>query len=280
MKQVYFIIDVAKCENCNNCLLACKDEHVDNDWPGIAAAQPSLGQRWVNVQTKERGTHPMMDVAYLPMPCQHCADAPCVKAGKGGAVYHRPDGIVIIDPVKAKGQEQIAKACPYGAIYWNAERALPQKCTLCAHLLDNGWRQPRCVQVCPSGALDIRRLDKTELSQAIEEEGLQTWRPELKTSPHVLYKNLYRFTRCFIGGSVVINEGGAEECAAGAAVTLRTEQGDIVGAVETDTYGEFRFDDLAADGTSYSVAIELDSYPDKHVDVTVTDTLYLGVIRL
>ena len=280
MKQVYFIIDVARCENCNNCLLACKDEHVDNDWPGIAASQPSLGQKWMNVQTRERGAHPMMDVAYLPAPCQHCADAPCEKASKDGAVYHRPDGIVIIDPVKAKGQQQIVQACPYGAVWWNEETQLPQKCTLCAHLLDKGWKQPRCAQACPTGALEVRYLDEEGLNAAVREESLQVYRPELKTSPHVLYRNLYRFTRCFVGGSVVVNLDGREECAAGATVTLRNGQGDVIGTRETDAYGEFRFDDLAADGTSYGITIEYPDCPDRQLDVSVTDNVYMGVIDL
>ena len=34
MKSWHVIIDVANCEDCNNCLLACKDEHLDNAWPG------------------------------------------------------------------------------------------------------------------------------------------------------------------------------------------------------------------------------------------------------
>ncbi len=39
--------------------------------------------------------------------CNHCDDAPCHKAAQGGAVRKRPDGIVIIDPEKAKGQKKI-----------------------------------------------------------------------------------------------------------------------------------------------------------------------------
>ena len=37
MKKWYFIIDVAKCMDCNNCFIACKDEHENNDWPGYTA---------------------------------------------------------------------------------------------------------------------------------------------------------------------------------------------------------------------------------------------------
>ncbi len=97
------IIDVEKCEDCNNCFLACKDEHVDNEWPGYSLPQPLHGHRWMNIMRKERGQFPMIDVAYLPIPCMHCDRAPCIEAAKGGAVYKRDDGIVIIDPEKARG---------------------------------------------------------------------------------------------------------------------------------------------------------------------------------
>ena len=98
MKKWHMIIDVEKCEDCNNCFLACKDEYVDNDWPGYSASQPRHGHRWMNIMRKERGQYPIIDVAYLPVPCMHCDNAPCVKAAKDGAIYQRADGIVIIDP--------------------------------------------------------------------------------------------------------------------------------------------------------------------------------------
>ena len=97
MKKWNLIIDVAECEDCNNCFLACKDEHVDNAWPGYAESQPRHGHRWMNILRKERGQFPLVDVAYQPTPCMHCDNAPCIAEAKDGAVYKRDDGIVIID---------------------------------------------------------------------------------------------------------------------------------------------------------------------------------------
>ena len=125
MKKWYMIIDVDKCENCNNCFLSCKDEHCGNTWEGYAVSQPDHGQRWMNIRRKERGQFPAIDVAYLPTPCMHCDDAPCLKAARGGAVTKREDGIVLIDPQKAKGQKELVQACPYGAIWWNEEKQIP-----------------------------------------------------------------------------------------------------------------------------------------------------------
>ena len=54
----------------------------------------------------------MIDIAYVPTMCNHCDDAPCMKANTGGAIKKRDDGIVIIDPVKAKGQKQLVDGLP------------------------------------------------------------------------------------------------------------------------------------------------------------------------
>ena len=115
------IIDVAECTNCNICTLATMDEYVGNDWPGYAAPMPRHGHHWIDILQKERGQVPMIDIAYVPTMCNHCDDAPCMKADKSGAITKREDGIVIIDPVKAKGRKDLVDACPYGHIWWNEE---------------------------------------------------------------------------------------------------------------------------------------------------------------
>ena len=112
MKSWRMIIDIDRCLDCNNCTLACKDEHVDNSWPGYAIGQPRHGQRWIDVERTERGQFPLIDVAYRPVLCMHCEDAPCVTAS-GGAIKRREDGIVLIDPVKSKGRLDLVESCPY-----------------------------------------------------------------------------------------------------------------------------------------------------------------------
>ena len=62
MKKWHLVIDVAKCENCNNCLMACKDEHCGNDWSGYTLSQPLHGHRWMNILRRERGEFPVIDV--------------------------------------------------------------------------------------------------------------------------------------------------------------------------------------------------------------------------
>ena len=128
------IVDVARCDNCRNCFLATKDEHIGNDFPGYAASQPERTHSWVDIKTKERGSWPIVEAHFMPVMCNHCDDAPCMKVAKDGAITKRADGIVIIDPVKSKGQKAIVDACPYGAVYWNEEKQIPQAWIFDAHL--------------------------------------------------------------------------------------------------------------------------------------------------
>jgi len=274
MTKWNLIIDIEKCEDCNNCFLACKDEHVDNDWPGYTDSQPRHGHRWINILRKERGQFPLIDVAYRPTPCMHCDDAPCIAAADGQAVTKRNDGIVLIDPQKAKGQRNLVKSCPYGAIFWNEEKSVPQKCTLCAHLLDAGWQQPRCVQVCPTGALKIVAADDEAMQNQIVNQNLKTFSPELKTHPRVYYKNLHRFERCFIAGSVAVATGDVIDCAQGATVILSKNE-QAIAKMLTDDYGDYKFDDLEPDSGAYRLDLKYKDYDTQSITVELVKSVSL-----
>ncbi|MFC1823664.1 4Fe-4S dicluster domain-containing protein [Thermodesulfobacteriota bacterium] len=278
MSKWNLIIDVEKCEDCNNCFLACKDEFTDNDFPGYSQAQPKHGHRWINIMRKERGQCPIMDVAYLPIPCMHCENASCMAKAKDGAVYRRDDGIVLIDPTKAQGQKGLVDACPYGVIWWNEEKNIPQKCTFCAHLLDDGWKKTRCVQSCPTGALVIVRADDSEMQRIFESEKLEILYPEHKTKPRVYYKNLYRYFKCFIGGSIAVESDGKTDCAEGVQVTL-LKDGQKVAEAVTDNYGDFKIDHLEENSGKHALEFVLDGYDKKTMDVDLRTSLNLGIIN-
>ena len=271
MKKYALIIDVEKCENCNNCFLSCKDEHCGNAWPDYAAPQPVHGMRWMNIKRRERGCFPVIDVSYRPTPCMHCDNPPCMRAAKNGAVVKRDDGIVLILPEKAGGQKELVASCPYGAIWWNEDLQLPQKCTFCAHLLDDGWQEPRCVQSCPTGALSFFAGDDEQLHQMVVAERLETVTAgKENTSARCYYKNLYRFESCFIAGSVSCYRGGVEECVEGVCVVLKKGE-QRIGESFSDEFGDFKFDNLAKDSGEYRVELAVDG------KTTATKRYTLGV---
>lgn len=278
MKKWNLIVDVANCTNCNLCTLAVQDEHVGNAFPGYAEEMPKHGHRWIEIERRERGTPPVTDVAYLPVMCQHCDDAPCIAAAPD-AISKRPDGIVLIDPVKSKGRREIVDACPYGAIWWNDEKQVPQHWFFDAHLLDAGWAEPRCVTVCATNALQAVKVEDDEMQRMIAEQELEQLRPELATEPRVHYKNLWRYTRVFIAGTVSVERQGVVDCLAGATVSL-LRAGQQVAEQRTDAFGDFKFDRLDAASGAYELTITAAGFAGATIEVSLGETKNVGEVRL
>ena len=274
------IVDISGCDNCRNCFLATKDEHIGNDFPGYAASQPTQGHRWIDIQRKERGVYPIVEAHFMPVMCNHCDDAHCMKVAKGGAISKRADGIVIIDPEKSKGQQEIVGACPYGAVYWNEEKQIPQAWIFDAHLLDQDWAQTRAEQACPTDVFRSVKVEDQEMQRIKEQEGLEVLQPELGTKPRVYYKNLYLMTRCFVGGSVVANVDGVEECAEGAEVILK-QNGSEIARATTDIFGEFKIDKLEKNSGQYQLEVNSGASGSVSIGFDLgSESRYLGVMKL
>jgi len=277
MKKWNMIIDVAECTNCNNCTLATMDEYVDNTWPGYSAPMPRHGHMWINILQKERGQTPKIDVAYVPTMCNHCDDAPCVARGDG-AVQKRADGIVLIDPVKSKGRKDLVEACPYGHIWWNEELKIPQAWPFDAHLLDAGWTETRGQLSCPTGAMRAIKVDDAEMQQMAREQNLEVLKGELKTKPRVYYRNLWRYTKCFISGSISAAQDGVIECVAGATVQL-VKNNNVIMETTSDNFGDFKFDCLDENSGPYGVIIAANGKKTA-VEVILGPSVDVGELRL
>ena len=254
MKKWNLVVDVERCNNCNNCFLAVKDEHGGNDFPGYAAPQPAKGARWFRVERQERGVAPMIDASHYPVACNHCDAAPCMNADTAGVITKRADGIVLIDPVKAKGRKDIVGMCPYGHIHWNDELRLPQNWIFEAHLLDQGWKEPRVSQVCPTGAIEAVKVEDAEMAERAAREGLRTLRPELGAKPRIYYRNFDRVDKAFIGGSLAEIRDGVEDCAEGVELELWLD-GAPLQTTKTDVFGDYKFDGLEPGEGEYEVRL-------------------------
>ena len=279
MSKWNMVIDVAECTNCNLCTLATMDEYVGNDWPGYAAPMPRHGHKWINILKNERGQAPMIDIGYVPTMCNHCDNAPCVAAAKNGEITQRPDGIVLIDPVKSKGKKELVDSCPYGHIWWNDELEIPQAWPFDAHLLDQGWDKPRGHQSCPTAAMQVMKLDDDAMARKVEEENLEVLHPEHGTKPRIYYKNLWRYSSAFIGGTVAATRDGVVDCVEGALVTL-TRGGEKIAELESDNYGDFKFDRLDVDSGAYKVTVTKSGHDKRSVDVTLGVSTNIGAIAL
>ncbi len=264
------VIDISKCNGCYNCQIACKDEHVGNDWTPIAKPQPDTGHFWMKVTDIVQGTVPKVRVRYMHDMCQHCEEAPCIPACKSKAIYKRDDGIVIIDPEKCTGSRNCIDVCPYKVIYFNSDLNISQKCTMCAHLLDKGWKEPRCVDACPTGALKFG--EEKDLKELIDKA--EILHPEFKAKPRVYYIGLPN--KYFVAGAVYDPE--EDECLEAATVTLISSSGKK-STLKTDNFGDFWFERMPPG--AYSLKIEKAGYLPRNIDsIDASKDVNVGDIEL
>ena len=273
-KKYGIVIDVAKCTGCYACYLACKDENCGEEHPGYTAAQPMTGQFWLNIVEVERGTYPKVKLDNIPILCGHCENPACTQQAENGAVYKREDGVVMIDPEKSVGQKQIVNTCPHRVIFWNEEKQIPQKCDMCAHLLDQGYSKPRCVEMCPTDALLFGDLNdpNSEVSRLVAEKKPYSLHPEYELEEKVLYLNV---PKKFVAGTVVFKEN--DQCAKDVNVTLKGA--GIEKKYLTDVFGDFWFEDLEGK-TNYTVEISANGYKKISVPVRTNNDVNMGEIFL
>jgi Fe-S-cluster-containing dehydrogenase component len=278
MKKWNMIVDGSRCHNCYNCFVATKDEYVDNEYPGYTAPQPLHGHNWVDIERTESGQWPMVEAHYRPVMCNHCDDAPCMKAASGDAIKKRDDGIVIIDPEKSRGQREIVDACPYGAIYWNDELQIPQAWPFDAHLLDRGWDETKLEKACPTGVFRSVKVTDSEMTKIAEQENLKTLEPRQGAKPRVYYKNSHLFETFFLGGTVVTENSGTEDCAEGALVIAYKGDQELA-RTESDGFGEFKIAGFEKTVGAISLSVEFRGAT-KTLAVDVSESTYLGCIEI
>lgn len=234
-----FLVDIAKCNGCHNCQIACKDEHCGNDWSPYAKKQPDSGQFWCKVEERVRGTVPLTRISYIP----HIgAQTEAIREYAPECLMNRDDGLIVLDPEKCRGRKELADM--FEGVFWNEELGIPQGCTGCAHLLDDGWDVPRCVDSCATDALRfVDEEDCPELADAIR----------IDPKSHVYYLN---YPKRFVGGTVV--DLAQDEVVIGADVKLLDASGSVVAQMETDQFGDFIFKQVEA--APYVVQINVQGY--------------------
>lgn len=207
------VIDLQKCIGCKACTVACNTE---NNLPPGVLYRP--------VMEEERGTFPHVRRTFIPRPCMHCDNPPCVEVCPVKATTKRPDGIVDMDYSVCIGCRNCMAACPYGArtfdfgdfhgrgtpeimAYetrpvmeygkeWNRSpktNSSPvgnvRKCHFCLHRLHAGML-PSCVTTCLGAGVFFGDLNnKASLVSELLGSKRNTMRlkEELGTKPSVFY---------------------------------------------------------------------------------------------
>ena len=205
-RRFVMVIDLSKCRNAQKCMKACNEAH---------HLRPE--QHHINVlKMQESADTPAY---YMPKPCQHCDNPPCVAVCPVDATFKRQDGIVLIDNERCIGCRFCIAACPYSArvFNWaepihsledkdtpyNVELNVPQrkgtisKCLFSADRLREG-KLPYCVSACPNGVYYFgdenedavtngTTKETVRFKKLLEDNGGYTLMPELGTHPRVYY---------------------------------------------------------------------------------------------
>lgn len=181
-KKYGWFIDTRRCFGCHGCEVSCKAE---NDVP--------LGNYIRQTFYKDVGDYPKVSRMFMPMACQHCEDAPCIKACPCGALHKGSGGTVAIDYNTCCGHATCVEVCPYGAIYIDPVANQAVKCHNCYHRLDEGM-EPACANTCPADAIYFGDLndEDSKVSKALREaseNGLETTqlRAEKETRPRMWF---------------------------------------------------------------------------------------------
>ncbi len=200
------VIDLSKCRNARKCISACQGAH-------------HLRPYEYHINTLVMQESPETAPYYMPKPCQHCDNPPCVAVCPVNATFKRQDGIVLIDNERCIGCRFCIAACPYSArlFHWeeplmseadkgkpyNIELNVPQKkgtvtkCLFSSDRLREG-KLPYCVSACPNGvyyfgdenqdAVTNGTTKETyRLSELLRVNGGYHLMPELGTKPRVFY---------------------------------------------------------------------------------------------
>ncbi|RMG42008.1 MAG: 4Fe-4S dicluster domain-containing protein [Planctomycetota bacterium] len=181
-KRYGWFVDTRRCIGCHGCEVSCKAE---NDVP--------LGHFIRQTIYADVGEYPKVARLFLPVACQHCEDAPCIKACPCGALHKGEGGTVLVDYDRCSGHGTCVEVCPYGAIYLDPVAKQAVKCHNCVHRLEHGM-QPACVPTCPAEALHFGDLNDPDSSinramAGAREQGetLHQLRSEKGTRPRAWY---------------------------------------------------------------------------------------------
>ncbi|MGV1098392.1 4Fe-4S dicluster domain-containing protein [Thiovibrio sp. JS02] len=109
MTQYAMIIDLQKCVGCGACALACKTEN------NTALRGNGQTHNWADFLHETTGKFPKTTYKTMPVLCNHCANAPCVKACpvEPKAMYKTPEGITMHNDERCIGCRACQEACPY-----------------------------------------------------------------------------------------------------------------------------------------------------------------------
>ncbi|MDP6512371.1 MAG: 4Fe-4S dicluster domain-containing protein [SAR202 cluster bacterium] len=198
------VIDLDKCTGCQACVVACQSE---NNIPihdeGLFNQRRAI--EWIRIERYWEGEFPDVKARFIPILCQHCADAPCEPVCPVFATYHNEEGLNVQIYNRCIGTRFCANGCPYHVRFFNfwepewpesltnqlnpdvtiRSRGIMEKCTFCVQRIRRTGRSaaqegvektdpqlerglnPACVNACPTQTLEFG--DMIDVLTAVKE---------------------------------------------------------------------------------------------------------------
>lgn len=218
------VIDTDKCNGCSGCVTACQ---VENNIPlnDQNKFERARVMSWIRIERYWEGEFPDVKARFIPVLCQHCANAPCEPVCPVYATYHNNEGMNIQVYNRCVGTRYCANGCPYTVRFFNywepawpedlrnhlnpdvtiRSRGIMEKCSFCVQRIRRGTRKakeenrelqdgeikPACQEACSTNAIvfgDLNDPDSevSKLSKS-ESDRKYTLMPQLNTDPNIVY---------------------------------------------------------------------------------------------
>ncbi|MFI5143235.1 MAG: 4Fe-4S dicluster domain-containing protein [Thermoanaerobaculales bacterium] len=217
------VIDLERCTGCGACMAAC---HQENNLPTAGRSETveeSRAFHWIKLMPQRSGAYPNVSLRFLPQPCFHCDNPPCVRVCPVQATYLSSEGIVGQIYGRCIGCRYCMAGCPYSAKVFNwyapnwpgqtkkrtnpdvslRPKGVVEKCTFCHHriikaredarIAGHGLRDgdvtPACAESCPTQAIIFGDLElaNSRVSQLAQDPRAFRLHDDLGTRPKVIY---------------------------------------------------------------------------------------------
>ncbi|MDP2647411.1 MAG: 4Fe-4S dicluster domain-containing protein [Desulfobacterales bacterium] len=214
-------VDLDRCIGCGACTAAC---YAENNLGIVGVDQVVRGREmaWISVERYEE-PDPGAEVAFLPMLCQHCDNAPCEPVCPVYAPHHSAEGLNNQIYNRCIGTRFCSQNCPYKVRRFNwftweypnplnlqlnpdvtvRSKGVMEKCSFCvqrikdAHdtashenrAIRDGEVRPACLQTCPTGVFTFGNLvdRQSRVRKLMSDPRAYQVLGHLNTKPAVIY---------------------------------------------------------------------------------------------